>query len=458
MGRPNLVIVVLDTVRAKNLSCYGYPRETTPYLDELCSKADLFKNAFTPGIWTIASHASLFTGTYPSRHGALNLHRHLDSRYITLAEVLSSTGYQTMAFSENGFISMKEFGLSRGFKEVEGFNYPKSKIKKIIYKAKKFVIGCNDTGAYVTNQFVKRWLKRKESRQPFFMFLNYMEAHAPYIHIQKRYLNRYLSKAEKGEFKNINQDRQKFLTRSGIITEQQFDTLRSVYDAQISYLDFRVKELIDILKSRNIYDNSIVIITSDHGDLIGEHDLVHHSYSVYEELIHVPLIVKLPGNLRNGKVHDSLVSLLDIFPTIVDLLEIKNDVLKNQLQGANLFSNGSPEDRDYIFVECERPKNEFSETYPNFDFSIFDRQILAIRSNRYKFIWGSDGRHELFDIEKDPCEKRNVINELPLLASQLKERLFDWYNSFEKVSIGECGEEVTTNEEIKERLRALGYF
>ena len=248
MVKPNILLIILDTVRAHNLSCYGYPKVTTPYLDSLCSsQAHLFKNAFTPAIWTIPSHASLFTGTYPSKHGALNLHRHLSDDYITMAQLLSSNGYETAAFSNNYFISLKDFGLNRGFSHVERKPHRSNILSRFLNKGIRLLTHSEDSGAAYTNTRLQKWIRHeRDANKPFFLFMNYMEAHAPYTHLPNKYISRYLSNDEIRKLSSINQDRQKYLTRSITMADEDFRILRSVYDAQIAYLDQRINELMDI--------------------------------------------------------------------------------------------------------------------------------------------------------------------------------------------------------------------
>ena len=458
MSKPNIILIILDTVRAHNLSCYGYSRITTPYLDSLCSSAHLFKNAFTPGIWTIPSHASLFTGTFPSKHGALNLHRYLNADYTTIAQLLASRNYETALFSNNYFIALEDFGLNRGFQTIEGKQHSKDFFSRILHKGMRLLTRSEDSGAAYTNNSIRRWIRHgRDNKRPFFLFVNYMEAHAPYIHLPHKHISQFLSSGEIERLGAINQDRQKYLTRSITMTDDDFRILRSVYDAQIAHLDQTISNLIGILKANNLFEQSLIIITSDHGDLIGEHGLMHHSYCVYEELIKIPLIVKLPGSHAKGKDYNHLVSLLDIFPTISEVLDIKDDPSHQQLQGESLYSPESRDKREYVFVECEKPKNEFKDTYPDFDFSVYDRHLLAIRSHNYKYIWASDGKNELYDLTQDPDEQDNIIDTKPDIAAQLENHLFTWYNSFEKSS-NKTSPEDSIDTEIREQLKGLGYF
>jgi arylsulfatase A-like enzyme len=373
--------------------------------------------------------------------------------------LLSSKGYNTVAFSNNYFISEKEFGLSRGFGSVEKDSHRNTFLKKLFCKTRQYVTQTKDNGAYLTSQLVKQWIAKKRSTEsPFFLFINLMEAHAPYKHLQNRFLKQYLSSSDIKRLKTINQDRQKYLSRSIEMSENDFDILKSVYNSQISYLDFVIHDLTEFFKSTGILDQSLLIITSDHGDMIGEHQLMHHSYCLYEELIKIPLIFKLPGRSDNGNSYDHLVSLIDIYPTILDAFQINHTAVNEQLQGSNLFLKDNSTNRDFIFVECEKPKNEFQETYPDFDFSVYDRQLLAIRSKQYKYIWASDGNHELYDLENDPSEAINIVQKMPSIQIQMEQKLFDWYNSFEKASFEKTPDDIALNDKVKEHLKGLGYF
>lgn len=461
MKRPNLILIILDTVRAHNVSCYVPSGAPTPTLEAFASKGILFRNAFSNAVWTVPSHATLFTGTYPTTHGALDLHRFLDPTYATMAEILASAGYDTVGFSSNDFLSNKAFGLSRGFRLMEGPKYPRNNAERALRRLYRIATRTEDCGASSAHLFVNRWLRsRKTFAKPFFMFLNYMEAHAPYIHIPRRDLATHLSPQQRQRFPLIDQDRQKYLTRSADIEPTDFDILRSVYNAQISYLDRTINRLLDLLNREKVLDRSLVIITSDHGDMIGEHGLMHHSYCLYEELIKVPLLLKLPGREGNDSERDELVSLVDLFPTVLDVLEIDDRPFASQIQGLSLLARDILARRSYIFSECERPKNEFAETYPLFDFSVYDRQLLAIRSSRYKFIWASDGRHEFYDLVKDPGEQNNLIAVGGEVLNRLREDLLRWYDSLPKrdreATPSLAGPDL--DREVTKRLRALGYF
>jgi arylsulfatase A-like enzyme len=457
MKQPNLIFIVLDTVRAHNLSCYGYEKQTTTRLEEFCSDAVFFEQAFSPAIWTVPSHASFFTGTYPSVHGALNLHRHLDDKLMTLAEAMTSSGYDNVSFSNNFFISVKDFGLSRGFEISEGRNYPRGRLNKAIMKGRQWLGNSLDCGAFATNDFVRKFIqKRKKTDRPFFLFLNYMEAHAPYEHFSKKLLKEFISKEKLHAVANVNQDRQKFLTRSIKMSEQDFLILRAIYDSQISYLDKKIHSLFQLLKQNNAYDNSTIVLLSDHGDMIGEHDLMHHSYCIYDELIKVPLIMKLPGKEFAGTRINEIVSLVDLPLTIIELVGVNNERFKAQQQGTPIPFQGNSQHRDYIYAECERPKNEFEETYPDFDFSVYDKSFLTIRSKKHKYIYASDRKEELFDISKDPGEKENFVMKEAELGSQLKQELFNWYDSLDKSKLET--DDVVVDQEVEDQLKALGYF
>jgi arylsulfatase A-like enzyme len=455
----NIVLIILDALRADHLSCYGYLRKTTPNIDKIAKEGVLFKNAFSPAVWTVPSMASIFTGTYPSRHGAVSRHRYLGHELFTLAEVLRDEGYRTIVYSNNPFVSAKETGLARGFDIVKGLDYHLRGIKTICWKVFEIVRGIKDNGAYYTNKYIKQWLRKHYLNDfPFFLLIHYLETHAPYKWIPKPYRTAYL---ENGlgfaDIKKVNQDYQKYLVGTIEMKEHDFQILNALYDAEIAYLDFRVNEIFNLLKEMEILDDTLLIITSDHGENIGDHNLMHHAYCLYDTLLKVPLIIRCPEVFPPSSVNFELVSTLDIFPTLMDILNIERKEVKNQLQGKVLVPGKLVQDAtEFLFAELDRPINEFKDRYPEFDFSVYDRELKSVRTKEYKFIWSSDGKHELYNVMTDPGETCNLIEKEYDTALKLQEIIFEWFNSFPKPDKEEDTPEI--NARIKKQLEGLGYF
>lgn len=335
---PNIVLAVLDSVRKDKLSCYGYGENETPTLDRLAKEGCLFKRAYATGSWTVPSHASLFTGEIPSKHGAHAGHKYLHSNK-TLARRLSSIGYESVAFSTNPWIT-DEFGYSSGFDNF--FELIKSKIPYteasdpretnwehdqglLRWKERaEWLLGSNPwkraanaislkmhkdlptTPAEEVNQNIRKWLTERDSKEPFFMFINYMDAHEPY-----RIHDRYLSSTKKIESEGLDLDWNLDSLKNGPKPGDE-DIIKSIYDASISYLDAQLHSLINILEEQEEGNETLIIVLGDHGQCLGEHDYWGHGTFLFEELIHVPLIISHPSLKQTPSKHPDLVTIADI--------------------------------------------------------------------------------------------------------------------------------------------------
>ena len=367
--KPNIVLITLDTVRADHLSCYGYRRLTTPSLDRFSQEGVLFKNAYAPSPWTLPSHASLFTGMYPTRHGAYfsptedkNFSSTVREKgdagsdnpfgyYIlrlseankTLAEVLAENGYKTAGIIGGPFTG-SVFGLAQGFDYYdEKFIDAEKDIKlSLIYQAvdlfsslKDFITQHGYSGekrlAFHRNTAAFRWLDKNHD-QPFFLFINYFDAHNPYL--PPRSYRWYFGKKDKDSVvknRHSGTDMSYCAAEADLIssvvngkhhlTPEEKDFVVSLYDGEIRYLDDCLSLLFERLKALKVYDNTLIIVTSDHGEAFGEHNLMAHSKTLYEELLRVPLVMKYPsGSLQQRGVIERRVSLVDVMPTIVSFL------------------------------------------------------------------------------------------------------------------------------------------
>lgn len=454
---PNILLIVMDAARAKNLSCYGYHRPTTPNLERFAERSVLYEKAISAGNWSLTGHASIFTGLYPSRHGAHDQHKYLSPEYPTMAELLRSWGYHTLAFCYNAYVSHTT-GLDRGFEEfnrvVERVPRPLKKVTRKIDSGLAFLLGMHDSGARFINRQVKTALRRlQHNERPFFMFLHYEEPHEPY-RPPERY-NRYLPEGvSKQAAQQVNQDRWKYFANLVSMTEQDFEILTALYDAEITYLDMQIAEVLRWLEHSGLLDQTMVIITADHGENIGDHQMMGHAYCLYDTLVHVPLIIHYPkGTVTPSRVTRQ-VQTLDLLPTILAMLGDVSSQTYCSLQGYDLLSSTR---RDFTIAEETNPDlSNFYKRFPNANVSKYDRALRMIRTDDYKYIWSSKGDHELYDLHADPAEQHNVINQRPDIANSLVERLTEWSNSFEAAT--PLDEVPEFDETVKARLRALGYL
>jgi arylsulfatase A-like enzyme len=333
---PNVVLITMDTVRADHLSVYGYERETTPQLSRFAKDATVYDHAMAAGDFTLPSHASIFTSLYPGWHGAHPSHpnfpagRPLQPGATTLAKVLQSSGYWTGGIIANSAFLQPGTGLNQGFNMWEtGTPVLLADDERVFYlrqSARRLLHASVNTAVFDAlffrasdiNSRAGAVLEKVQGRGPFFLFLNYMDAHYPYLPPEP--YDRFGGKrpgvrpvAEYNELKNsVNAGRR----HAG---KDEQDSLIANYDGGIAYMDSEIGRLMDRLRAMNLYDDALIIVTSDHGEAFGEHDLVGHTAtSLFQDGSRIPLLVKLPGQ-REGKHSAALASQVDLMPTVLEI-------------------------------------------------------------------------------------------------------------------------------------------
>jgi arylsulfatase A-like enzyme len=456
---PNIILIVLDTVRADHLSVYGYPRDTSPGLRDFARSATLYRNAFSTSDVTLTSHASLFTGLYGIEHGArlpdpaeaphAALGYPLADRFLTLAEVLTDAGYVTAAISANyGYLS-PAYNLNQGFGYYENL-YPILGLQRsfLLREPLRLVISRLTAPAEpdrqcspardVTQRAITILDRIRRRERPFFLFLNYMDAHAPYL--PPAPFDRLFGNPNHELFGNpvIVQKQVCSLERS--LTASERDYLVSQYDGAIAYLDSQLQILFRTLRDRGLYDNSLIAITSDHGEALGDRNLLGHPVSVYQDQLHVPLIIKYPHQ-KSARLEDAPASLVDLMPTVLSILRLESPV---RLSGINLLDSESRAGRTLLGESYPHPI--YLSLHPRF--RRVDR--AAIRWP-YKWIRGTAGTRELYDLAGDPQETRNLYNSKHPAVETLDAELRRW------LSRAHRAEPLQPDRETLQRLKSLGY-
>ncbi len=345
---PNVLLVVLDTVRADHLGLYGYERPTSPHLEDLARRSVRFSRARASAPWTLASHASLFTARWPHELDIRWLHP-MPGGVPTLAEYLGSLGYATAGFVGNTFYCAYDSGLDRGFAEYHDYVLTAIEAIRTVYlldaaldaiaplepaldrwlsiglgsvmadRSVRQLTHTDRKNAGIVNRQLLDWLdRRRESRRPFFAFVNYVDAHAPYVLPPEADYRFGPGPATDDDYMFLldvwlNVDKSRLPRPAQALA-------RDCYDSCVAYLDERVGDLLDQLRRRGVLDRTIVIVTADHGEGFGEHGLFDHGESVYSTEIRVPLLISLPSGGSAGKVVDEFVSLRDIPATIAELV------------------------------------------------------------------------------------------------------------------------------------------
>ena len=417
----NVILIVWDTVRARNLSLYGYDRETTPNLVKWASTGVTYQYAVSPAPWTFPAHTSFFTGRWPLAIDSQWKPR-LDTPDSTLAEYLASRGYQTAGFAANTNCCTHDSGLDRGFAHYEDYSTdPASLFARTVpgrwllqsaldligdYYGEKWV-GLQSRDAMGINGSFLDWLGRRRADRPFFAFLNYFDAHDSYIPAPG-FVGRFgLRPVSRREYQFLND----YYTPRPESTIRDYLMGRDCYDDCIAYLDEQLGRLLDQLERRGLLGDTDVIITSDHGEGFGEHGFVGHSNSVNAEEIRVPLVILSPG-APAGRTVFPAVSLRDLPATVVDRLGLSDG---SPFPGRSLASywglppgGGPPEPTSPAFSEQAnrsarmllRPMAGPGGVLPGFRMSLL--------SWNFHYIRDGEGGEELFDVVGDPVERVNL--------------------------------------------------
>jgi arylsulfatase A-like enzyme len=419
--RPNVLLIVIDTARADHFSAYGYPRATSPNIDRLAAEGTLYERAISAASWTLPAHASLFTGLQARDHGTDGNHWTLEASFDTLAERLRRAGYRTGGFSNNVWTNDTS-GLKQGFETFEEmWQEQKSRGENITLDDPG-----NDMGAAKTNERIFAWLDGRSDRRPFFAFVNYFEPHMPYrptAPYDDDFLPAGVAAADLKRLRSFYSPQEyAYILRVPTIRidEGVLATLVGLYDGEIAYVDSVIGNLVEGLRSRKLLDDTLIVITSDHGEHFGEHHMLEHKFSLYEPLLHVPLILRAPGRVAANVRIPTPVAAQDLYGSVLELAGVeagKAPVLPRQALPA------SDAARLRVFSELEFPKiflDVARRKFSGFDIRRLERSLVAVRGPRYKLIAGSDGTLELFDLAADPGENRNIAAEEPGVAAELK--------------------------------------
>ena len=417
-GAPNILLLILDTVRAKNLSLYGYGKPTTPMLQRFARRGVLFREAYSTAPWTLASHASMFTGSYPFEISADWL-RPLDGARPTLADAARRAGYVTGGFVANLMYTDEETGLARGFAHYE--DWPVSFARVADNSSLGFFIINNHAFRLLTGYFdnysrkrgdrINRdflhWLGRQDSTRPFFAFLNYFDAHEPYL--PPAPYDTMFGPTIPGRERAIIHTRRADGMRPQKIHMSAAETAseEAAYDASLASLDHDLGALFDSLDQRGLLRNTIVAVTADHGELFGEHGLYTHGNSLYSPLLHVPLILVDPRRLPAGRVVNTPVSLRDLAATLVDLAGLDATMLPGRSLASLAAGDSGAGAGSRLLGEIWPPANQ-----PSW-FPVARGYMRSLAQPPYFYILNGDGAEELYRSDTDPDETVNLAAETP---------------------------------------------
>jgi arylsulfatase A-like enzyme len=486
----NVLFVVMDTVRKDRLSVYGHDRSTTPVLNDLADDATVFTQAVSPAPWTLPVHASLFTGLYPCQHNARQQTPHLKGA-PTLAEMLSQAGYSTGCFSANPWVSPYT-GLTDDF-DAEEYFFKGAPDGSLVYPLARLwnsLVGSNSlqtvlepfmtigSGAYEwllskkggtsnTPDIVDRTIEFVDDTSgPFFAFLNLMDAHLPY-HPPDRYAEQFAAGADPT---TVCQNPNEYNVGARTIDDPEWENIRGLYDGAIRTMDTELSRLFSWLSEENYWEDTVVVVCSDHGELHGEHGLYGHEFNVYDPTVNVPLLVKHP-DLAPG-TYDDQMELLDLFYTLLDSAGL--EAPSNTSYSTDERSLLSPEYRtfengEYAFIQYGKPviemielKREASDDTETLDDdSRFVSEIQAVRHADGKYIHNESMPDEFYELDADPGEQRDRHDQETPLEGSLATALSTFLSrSCDGAGGSRQREEILDNMEssARDHLRELGYM
>ncbi|WP_121743420.1 sulfatase [Natronorubrum halophilum] len=515
-SQSNVLFVVLDTVRKDRLGPYGYGRETTPELSRFAEEATVFESAVAPAPWTLPVHASLFTGRYPSQHGADQGSPYLDD-VVTLASILSAADYDTACYSSNAWITPYT-GLTDGFDEQDSFfealpgdvlsgplasvwqtvndnDYLHELASKLVRVGaiahEKLASGEGaDSKTPAVIDRTRSFIDDSESDRGWFTFVNLMDAHLPY-YPPETYREEFAPGVDPDE---VCQNSKEYNSGAREIDDEEWDAIRGLYDAEIAHMDAELGRLFAWLRETGQWEETTVIVAADHGELHGEHDLYGHEFALYDELINVPLLVKHPDLEADRR--DDLVELLDCYHTVLDAMDVDpstvetdgdgnalardptRSLLSSEYRNFEAAADPGPSQRavlegddngDYAFVEYAQPVIELhhlEEKASNAgidlpdDHRAYSRQRAA-RSTDAKYIRADRISDESYRLdEKAPADPADdeVVAATERALIRFEDAVGGAWDDPTETNADEGDALAEANEETRDRLRELGYL
>lgn len=490
--QPNIVFCLLDAARARNCSCYGYGRPTTPFLDDLAESSTLFSRAFANSIFSLPSYASIFTGQYPTDHGAVDWGCRVERN--RLVDGLNDQGYETRAVSTH--LVSDDFGIGPAFDTVEqtfeagslpfdndpvaeamqekaavdGWDSPGERyryffraflanpsLRSVANGAAQFVRRLRRKYGYWSDDGAREAVKRaksviKDAREPFFLFTNFVETHDPY-RPPRGYIKRFLPDDVAIETIEEALDYSSIRASASLdhIDTDQREILMSLYDAELAYLDNKLADLHEYLADQGLLDQTVFVVCADHGDFFGEHGLWGHQAEIFSQVVHVPLIISTPwGDGRTVAAATELRQLCEF------LLSIANgDQTSLSPAGEALV--------EYYGWDTQLSFNP-SERFEKFEYDRSGLYQSMLIDERWSLLWDADDRTELYNVQSDFEQKNGVTAENPETVAEYQRRIESLVGNpsanHERYRAHKQGRQdlKDADEAVRNRLRELGYM
>ncbi len=443
---PHVILISIDTVRADHLGCYGYARDTSPNIDALARESVMFSQAFAQASWTLPSHMSVMTSLYPPVHGVQEDDRALGDGVATLAQVLESGQYETAGFISWVYVG-KSFGFARGFGEFH----------ELIHRDRLRM--ASGGGAFLAEEITDRaitWLE-KPHPDPFFLFVHYFDPHMDYVPpppYDRKFDSDYTGPAQ-GTHAWLGRYIKYFPVPPATLPQRDREHVVALYDGEIAYTDAHLGRLLKAIDEEIGLNNCLLVLMSDHGEEFGDHGSMEgHGWTLYDEVLHVPLIMRLPGGRHAGQVIETPTELISIAPTILSAAGLP---IPARFQGDDLLP----------LITAAQPAGGSALVYA--ESHRFNISRRALRGARFKLIQTADTRKnsfgqpipsgaEFYDLDRDPREQQSIFDhQNPVVAHFGREMDAFLERAAREAQDMPRGEPVDLAPEDIELLRSLGY-
>ena len=468
-GSPNIVLLVMDTMRAAET--VPADPDLTPNLAALADSGAEYTNTFTTAPWTLPSHVSLFTGTYPSKHGAHAEHTYFDGSLSTIVDAFADAGYDTAGVSNNVWITdvfRDDSERTDAWSGAGSWGHRATNAVRrsrfggpVFERLRRLVTSTSrDDGASATVDWVADWLDGRDSDAPFFLFANCIEPHLEY-RPPPSHAREFLPEGwSYDRAMALRQDPREFDVGEFDYTDEEWDVVQALYRAEIAYLDAQIGRLRTVLEAAGEWDDTVFVAVSDHGENIGEHGFLGHQYSLYDTVLHVPLIIH-GGEFSDAGVRaDRLVQTADLAPTLLDVAGIEAAELRGASQSLSFHPTDGQQSRSQVIAEYMCPQPPITVLEEQFDdvpehLYEYQRSLRTVRTEAYKYVRASDGSEWLYDLRGDPGERHDISAVSPRRTAELAASLDEWLGSFDAA---EADGSVDISDATEDRLADLGYL
>ncbi len=476
MRKPNILIVVIDSLRADHMSCYGYHRETTPNIDRLAAEGCLFETAITAAPFSPASYASIFSNLYPHQHGVNgDTVRVWPNSWPRLPEKMQECGYYTFCISNNVFVS-RSTNADRGFDTFLDMSEPTWRLRQIERILRRVRMHFGDRVAHSvspnrvqcaykgdSHKTVRNVISLiKENARPFFGFVILMDPHTPYNRLRRQYCDRPANVRRFFRMRNSRAMWSEMMASRTGLNDAELGVVCDIYDSEIQHADACVGQLQSWLRMTHILDDTILVVTADHGEAFGEHGVWGHGFCLNDCLTRVPLILRHPKYWSPGTRSAALVQLHDLHQLCTSVSETGDPDLHQYPKCLTQASNAAWRGRDFVYSEFARQSKtlQFMQGYnQTFNPGLWDHDMWAIRSRDWRCIEYGESAQEFYDLGNDPLETTPCVDPAMTVANTLRYHLGLHKSELTDLQQREGGSmKDDVDDMVNERLKALGYI